>query len=452
MQHHQQQHQQHRVPVLATPLRAEAGRYDEATPPQHDAAALSCLSAYERNYVHCLKKRERTSLLRSLRDVAGTKRGRGDDTPLRIQVLQSALPPHVRQQVFDDLRGCASDKYVQWVKRALRLPLGVTCPRPRGPGGEEEETPAQAVRRARAAMDASTAGHAAAKTEVLKAVCAAASGGTGAAGYALGLEGPPGIGKTHFVETGVAAALAKPMVKVKLGGAADVAFLLGNMYTYEGSKEGALAAGLVEAGCCDPIFYFDEVDKVSETERGREIVSVLIHLVDPTSNTAIRDRYLHGIDLDFSKCTFVFSYNDPSRVSPILLDRLQRVRLSSPTRDERRSIVLTHLLPRAARRIHSSARLDDEGVDCIVERSLATAEGMRGAEQDVGHVLSMAQLQRAVEEEEEEEGEIREAGKLADAVFSSSSPNIIPASFVRRCLEERDDAQPKDAPPCNMYA
>ena len=76
----------------------------------------------------------------------------------------------------------------------------------------------------------------------------------------------------------------------------------------------------MESGCCNPIIYFDEVDKISSTERGADISSTLIHLIDPTTSKTLRDRYFHGIDLDFSRCTFVFSYNDPSKVNPILLD------------------------------------------------------------------------------------------------------------------------------------
>ena len=105
-------------------------------------------------------------------------------------------------------------------------------------------------------------------------------------------------------------ALQRPS-STSLWGASDVSFLLG--HSYAGSKEGALAAGLIESKCMNPVVYFDEVDKISETERGREICNLLIHLIDPTANGALRDRYFYGLDLDFSNYTFVFSFNDASR-------------------------------------------------------------------------------------------------------------------------------------------
>ena len=101
----------------------------------------------------------------------------------------------------------------------------------------------------------------------------------------------PPSGKTHFARAALAAALERPMISIPLGGATDVSYLLGSIYVYEGSREGRLAAALVEAKCCNPIIFFDEVDKVSSTDRGAEIISVLIHLVDPTANSAMRDRW-----------------------------------------------------------------------------------------------------------------------------------------------------------------
>ena len=334
-------------------------------PPQRDSGILARLTTAERGYVRTLKKRERTMVERTL--VSDAKRlhgdASGDVAPLRIRVLRSNLPDAVRAQLFEDLRACTSEKFNQWVRRALELPLGrVHTP------AYAHESPETAVRMARAQMDAVVTGHQDVKLEVLKLVCQVASGARGAGGYSLGIEGPPGTGKTHFVQNALAPVLDRPLVRIQLGGAADVSYLLGQMYTYEGSKEGRLAAGLVEAGCCNPIVYFDEVDKISETERGREIASVLIHLIDPTSNTCIRDRYFHGIDLDMSGCTFVFSYNDASRVHPVLLDRIHRVRVDVQTRDERMTILRDHIVPRVTARLRASVVFAEDALACIVER------------------------------------------------------------------------------------
>ena len=274
-------------------------------------------------------------------------------------------------------------------------------------------------------MDARVTGHAAAKAEVLKLVCQAHTpGARNASAYSLGFEGPPGTGKTHFVRHALAPALQRPFVSIPLGGATDVSYLLGSVYTYEGSKEGRLAAAFMETKCCTPVIHLDEVDKISATERGQEIVSVLIHLIDPSANTTLRDRYFHDVDLDFSKCTFVFSYNDPARVNPILLDRIKRVRLEAPTRDERRAILRDHLLPRAQSRLGTRLAVDDGAVELLLDRAEG---GMRGTEKDLDHVLATAQL---------------------DALTLEGGEACVTAAFARKALGAFPEAAP---PPFGMY-
>ena len=264
-------------------------------------------------------------------------------------------------------------------------------PSKRAPSRFTGASVADAVRTARARMDETTSGHDEAKREVLKLVCQERCGGAGSGAYSSGWEGPPGTGKTHFVRTGLARALGRPFVSIPLGGATDVSYLLGSLYTYEGAKEGRLAAALMETGCVDPIVYFDEVDKVSQTERGQEIIATLIHLVDPSANTALRDRYFHDIDLDFSKCTFVFSYNDASLVSPVLLDRVRRIGVQPPTPDERERILERHLLPRVQARLNTDVALSEDARDALLAAP-GDGAGMRGTEKALDAVLAAAQL------------------------------------------------------------
>ena len=391
-------------------------------------SALSRLNVVERQYINHLKKRERSALLRTLTDDAPNFK-RTAATPLRIQVLQSKLPN--RMTIFEDLQMGASPKYIQWVRKALQLPL--QCHHT--PSYSKGVNTNDGVNIARGHMDASTTGNDHMKHEVLKLVCQQMAGGTCASAYSIGLEGPPGTGKTHFVKTGMAPALDRPIVEIKLGGATDASFLLGTVYTYEGSKEGRLAAALMEARCCNPILYFDEVDKVSETDRGHEIISILIHLIDPTANTEIRDRYFHDIDLDFSMCTFVFSFNDASRVSPVLLDRMKVLRIPMPCMSERRDIIQRHLIPRVQTRLKTPLVLSVSAVESIVQRSTDDNSGMRGAEKDIDHVLSTAQLS------------VMCGTSLTAEVLNDEGE--LTTEFVMRCIGTREvvDGQP----PSMMY-
>jgi len=384
-------------------------------------SSLNKLSVCEREYVGQMQRREKDELLHVICRSDGSKkqqhvnsnnkRRRSVSPPLRIQVLQSRLPEDVRLRIFDTLGRSSSscDKYTTWVRRLLELPLDVYHHNDGHGHGELDvgcavvpstlaDVVERALARAKTVMDEHVTGHSEAKVEILKLVCQTcvagpnATKGAGAPLYSLGFEGPPGVGKTHFVRVALAAALRRPLVTIPLGGANDIGYLLGNLYVYEGSKEGRLAAGLIEARCCNPIIYFDELDKVSTSERGMELTSALIHLVDPTANMDLRDRYFHGVDIDFSKCTFVFSYNDATRVSPILLDRIKRIRMPLPTEVERRSIVTKHLVPRVQHRLCTQLQPSTLATDAIVRRTVGGGGGMRSAEKDVDHVISSAQL------------------------------------------------------------
>lgn len=355
-----------------------------------ESNAFTRLHKSERDYLTGMKRKDRIDIVHLI----GTPKIAKYEMPLRIQVLQSSLPQHVRLQVFEDLGRNTSEKYTTWVHRLIRLPVSVLHPS-RNIGNMYD-----VVRRARLTMDRCITGHADAKREVLKLICQTyATGGLCASNYSLGFEGPPGTGKTHFVKTALTSALDRPLVSIPLGGANDVAYLLGNLFVYEGSKEGRLASALMEAKCCNPIIYFDEVDKISTTDRGAELVGALIHLVDPTSNTALQDRYFHNVDIDYSKCTFVFSYNDPSKVSPVLLDRVKRISMPVPSDDERQTIICDHLLPRARNRLKTNISLSQGALDVIVRRASTTKGGMRNAEKDVDHVISNAYLCRACQED-----------------------------------------------------
>ena len=117
----------------------------------------------------------------------------------------------------------------------------------------------------------------------------------------IALQGPPGVGKTSILKHGLAKALKRPFSFIALGGATDASFLEGHGFTYEGSMYGRIASILMETKCMNPIIFFDELDKISETKHGEEIIGILTHLTDSTQNSTYHDKYFEGIDLDLSK-------------------------------------------------------------------------------------------------------------------------------------------------------
>jgi ATP-dependent Lon protease len=150
---------------------------------------------------------------------------------------------------------------------------------------------------------------------------------------------------TSLIKEGIAVAMNKPFIFISLGGASDASFLEGHSYTYEGSIYGRIVNGLMTAKCMDPVIYFDELDKISKTSRGDEITNILIHLTDPVQNNHFRDKYFHGIDIDLSKATFIFSFNDPSKVNHILMDRITCVETKYLLISQKIHICKNYLLP-----------------------------------------------------------------------------------------------------------
>ena len=170
-------------------------------------------------------------------------------------------------------------------------------------------------------------------------------------GYCFGFEGPPGIGKTTMAKKGLADCLidengiSRPFAMIQMGGDANGSSLHGHNYTYVGSTWGSIVQILIDKKCMNPIIFIDEVDKISKTEHGKEIVGILTHLLDPAQNDCFQDKYFSGIDLDLSKALFILSYNDVESIDKIMLDRIHRVKFKNLTLDEKLVISNVHILP-----------------------------------------------------------------------------------------------------------
>ena len=170
-------------------------------------------------------------------------------------------------------------------------------------------------------------------------------------GYCLGFEGPPGVGKTTIAKYGISECLkdskdnCRPFNFLSLGGSNNSNLLDGHNYTYVGSTWGKLVDFLIKSKCMNPIIYIDELDKVSKTEHGNEIIGILTHLTDSSQNQHIADKYFSGIPFDFSKVLFIFSYNDASLIDPILLDRIHRVKFNYLKENEKLIIAKEYIIP-----------------------------------------------------------------------------------------------------------
>jgi ATP-dependent Lon protease len=163
-------------------------------------------------------------------------------------------------------------------------------------------------------------------------------------GLVIGIEGEMGVGKTSLCLE-ICKALELPYGFVSLGGLSNSEYLVGHSYTYEGSKWGKIAEILMHSKYSNPVMYFDELDKVSHSKYGDEIINTLIHITDSTQNFDFRDKYFSEIPLDLSKCIIIFSYNHGELINPILKDRMITLKASSYNINDKLVISKKHVIP-----------------------------------------------------------------------------------------------------------
>lgn len=173
-----------------------------------------------------------------------------------------------------------------------------------------------------------------------------------ALGTAVAIKGPMGTGKTTLVKEGISKILGREFAFIALGGTGDSSFLEGHSYTYEGSSWGKIVQILIDSKCMNPVIFFDELDKLSETPKGEEINGILTHLTDTTQNNEFHDKYFSEVNFDISKCLFIFSYNDESKVNPILRDRMYRIQTKGYETKEKLTIAKKHLLPKIREQVN----------------------------------------------------------------------------------------------------
>jgi len=197
---------------------------------------------------------------------------------------------------------------------------------------------------------------------------------------AIAIKGPMGTGKTTLIKDGISRILGREFALIALGGANDGTYLDGHSYTYEGSTYGKIVDILIQTKTMNPIIFMDELDKVSSSPKGDEIIGILTHLTDPSQNTKFNDKYFSELEIDISRCLFIFSYNDESLVNPILLDRMYKVETKGYTPTEKQIISQKYLIPSVMEEYRSP--VDDivitpEAIMLIINEYTGNEKGVR---------------------------------------------------------------------------
>jgi len=303
------------------------------------------------------------------------------EKPYRLSLLESKMPAKFKAIALQKLNALRSMepgdseyyKIKNWVDTFMKIPFGIEKSLSVNMSDGIEKCH-DFMENAKNILDNCVYGLDDAKMQIMQMVGQWISN-PGAMGTAIAIKGPMGTGKTSLIKDGISKIFGREFTFIALGGAGDSSFLEGHSYTYEGSSWGKIVQILIDSKCMNPVIYFDELDKVSDTPKGEEIIGILTHLTDTTQNNQFHDKYFSEVDFDISKCLFIFSYNDESKVNPILRDRMYRIQTKGYDAKDKTIIARKYLLPKIREQVNFKEEdviIPDDTIQYIASTSALT--------------------------------------------------------------------------------
>ena len=249
-------------------------------------------------------------------------------------------------------------------------------------------------------------------------------------GPILCLVGPPGVGKTSLGES-IAKATGRQYVRMALGGVRDESEIRGHRRTYIGSMPGKILQNMAKAGVKNPLFLLDEIDKMGSDFRG-DPASALLEVLDPEQNNKFADHYAE-VDYDLSDVMFIATSNSLNIPTP-LLDRMEIIRLSGYTEDEKINIAMQYLVPKQMKRngVKEGELVVDESAVRDIIRYYTREAGVRSLDREIAKICRKVVMQVTLNEDKKKAAKSKTVSKAKPKAIKVTEKNLHDYLGVRR--------------------
>ena len=249
-------------------------------------------------------------------------------------------------------------------------------------------------------------------------------------GPILCLVGPPGVGKTSLGES-IAKATGRKYVRMALGGVRDESEIRGHRRTYIGSMPGKILQNMAKAGVKNPLFLLDEIDKLGSDFRG-DPASALLEVLDPEQNNKFADHYAE-VDYDLSDVMFIATSNSLNIPTP-LLDRMEIIRLSGYTEDEKINIAMQYLVPKQMKRngVKEGELVVEESAVRDIIRYYTREAGVRSLDREIAKICRKVVMQITLNEDKKRSSETKKTSKAKPKAVKVNEKNLHDYLGVRR--------------------
>ena len=353
-----------------------------------------------------------------------------EEIPLRFKILNSNISEEIKSIAINKLNllNSINDKngeyfkILTYVENLCKIPCGIYKPLEVSNKNNNIQI-SNFLQKSYDVLNNNVYGHKNSKEQIIRIIAQWVSNPS-LKGNCIGIHGSPGVGKTKLIKDGLCKALNLPFVFIPLGGVNDSSYLNGHSFTYEGAIHGKIADSLMKSKCMNPIIYFDELDKVSDSSRGQEIINTLIHLTDSTQNNSYYDKYFYDIPLDLSKSLIVFTYNDDNLIHPILKDRMIRINTDDYTITDKINITKEFLLPELCLDFNFNKKdliFNDEIIQYIVIKT-EKENGVRNLKRSLECIISNINLYKLLNFNKSSNSTTRNSNKNNE--FSVNNLNI----------------------------